>query len=123
MKPASTLLALLLTGCGASPEMWMPASAAVTIGSVAVLGRTPADAAISLLSGKDCSAVRLDQGKSYCRTPVPPPDDPPFCTRSLGVVDCWLDPSAVPGSPRGVADGPSGLTAAQEADRTKGWLF
>ncbi len=114
---------LLLAGCGTSPDVWVPAGAAIGAGSVAVLGRTPIDAVFSVLSGKDCSVVRLDRGQSYCRQADPPPEEPVFCTRSIGVVDCWPNPSAVPGGPRGVADGPDRLTPAQEADRTKGWLF
>ena len=91
------------------------------VGSVAAIQRTPLDAAYSLLTGRDCSVVRLDEGKTYCRPVEPKPAPPEYCTRSLGVVDCWKDPGTVPGHPRGVAEGPSGLTAAQEADRVRTW--
>ena len=40
--------------------------------------------------------MRLDQGKSYCRPIEPPPEPPPYCTRSLGVADCWRDPASLP---------------------------
>lgn len=116
-------LLLLLGGCGASPEQATLVGAAVGIGSIAVLGRTPIDAVLSVVTGRDCSVVRLEKGQDYCREPEPPPAAPPFCTRSLGRVDCWTDPAALPGNPAGVADGPVGLTPAQERDRTKGWLF
>lgn len=49
------------------------------------------------------------------------PEPPPYCTRSLGVVDCWADPDTLPNRPPQVADGPAGLTPAQEANRTRGW--
>lgn len=91
------------------------------IGSIAVIQRSPFDAVYSVLSGRDCSIVRWDQGKSYCRPVEPPPETPPFCTRSLGVADCWLDPASLPDQPRPLADGPSTLTPAQEADRTRRW--
>ena len=65
--------------------------------------------------------VRLDQGKSYCRPVEPPPEPPPYCTRSLGVADCWRDPASLPDHPPEMADGPRTLTPAQEADRTRGW--
>lgn len=122
MKYALPLI-LVLSGCGPTPEQWALGGAALGIGSVAVLGRTPVDAVVSIVTGRDCSVVRLDKGKSYCRPDEPPPDTPAFCTRSLGRVDCWKDPSALPGKPAGVADGPAALTPLQEADRTKGWLF
>jgi hypothetical protein len=108
---------LVLPGCEAATE----GVAAATVGSVAAIGRTPVDAAVSLVTGKDCSVVRLDQHKTYCRPTEPPPDAPPYCTRSLGVVDCWKDPAAMSDLPPEVADGPRGLTPAQEADRTRRW--
>jgi hypothetical protein len=79
------------------------------------------DAVYSAITGKDCSIVRMEQGKSYCRPVEPPPDAPPYCTRSLGVVDCWRDPASLPNRPPEVADGPHVLTPAQEANRTRRW--
>ena len=76
---------------------------------------------IRCVSGKDCSIVRLDQGKSYCRPVEPPPEPPPYCTRSLGVADCWRDPASFPNHPPSLGDGPHTLTPAQEADRTRSW--
>ena len=111
------LPALVLSGCDAAYE----GVAAVTVGSIATIHRTPVDAVVSLVTGKDCSAVRLDQNKTYCRPTDPPPDAPPYCTRSLGVVDCWKDPAAMPDIPPEVADGPRALTPAQDADRTHTW--
>ena len=67
--------------------------AALGIGSIAVIQRSPFDAVYSVLTGKDCSIVRLDQGKSYCRPVEPPPEPQPYCTRSLAVADCWRDPA------------------------------
>ena len=117
LLPPLLMLPLLLGGCDVATE----SVAAVTVGSVAAIGRTPVDAVYSLVTGKDCSAVRLDQGKTYCRPIEPPPEAPPYCTRSLGVVDCWKDPAAVPNLGPDVADGPHTLTPAQEADRTRTW--
>ena len=66
-----------------------------------------------------CSMLRLAKGETYCKALEPPPSPPPFCTRSLGGVDCWSNPEALNGPPvRGVADGPRTLTPAQELDRT-----
>ena len=115
--PLLLLPLLLLTGCEAATG----AVAAVTVGSVSALGRTPIDAGYSLITGKDCSAVRLEQGKTYCRPTEPRPAAPAYCTRSLGVVDCWMDPASVPDLAPEVADGPRGLSPVQEKDRTRSW--
>ena len=70
------------------------------------------------MTGIDCSLVRMQQGRPYCNTQEPPPERPPFCTRSLGTVDCWSNPQALSGPPREVADGPRTLTQEQERLRT-----
>src|SRR5215210_7676918 len=117
--PLPLLLLLLLAACD-------PAGAgvatAVGLGSVAAIGRTPVDAVVSLAKGRDCSVVRLDRGQSYCRPEEAPPAPPPYCTRSLGSVDCWREPPLAIPLPRGVADGPAALSSAQqEAHRTRRW--
>ena len=121
MKKILPLILLALTGCGATDNLAMTVGAAVTVGSVAAIQRTPLDALYSLVTGRDCSVVRLDRGESYCRPVEPKLEPPPFCTRSLGTVTCWADPAAMKGQMTGVADGPAGLTAAQEADRVRRW--
>ncbi|MBU6498786.1 MAG: hypothetical protein KGQ40_09685 [Rhodospirillales bacterium] len=60
------------------------------------------------------------QGAAADPGALPPPA---FCTRSLGVVDCWANPAALNGQPvREVADGPRRLTPAQQRDARRGWL-
>ena len=114
------VLLMLLGGCGADPVTLTAATVGTVAGSVAVIQRTPVDAVYSLASGRDCSAVRLDQGKSYCRPVEPPPAPQPYCTRSLGLADCWIDPK---GQPPQLGDGPTTLTPEQEANRTRRWPF
>ena len=112
------LILLLLAGCGATPEQVVPAAALFSIGSIVVIQRSPFDALYSVLSGRDCSIVRLDQGKSYCRPIEPPPEPPPYCTRSLAVANCWRDLAHFPNLPPQLADGPQTLTPVQEVNRT-----
>jgi hypothetical protein len=116
------LIAILLSGCGATPEQLLTGVTAVGVGSIAIIGRSPFDAAYSTLAGKDCSIVRLEQGKSYCRPVEPPPEPQPFCTRTLGMANCWRDPASLADHPTELGDGPHVLTPLQEADRTRAWL-
>jgi hypothetical protein len=122
MKMIVLAVLLPLAGCG-GPENLIVGGAAVGVGvaSVATIQRTPFDAVFSWWIGRDCSAVRWDRGKTYCRPMEPEPEPPTFCTRSLGSVNCWRDPENLPGHPHGVADGPAGLTREQEADRVREW--
>jgi len=121
MKRVLLLSCLPLAGCGLSTNLAATVGVAAGVGSIATIHRSPADAVYSFFTGRDCSIVRLDEGKSYCRPVEPPPEPPAFCTRSLGSVNCWRDPETVPGHLRGVADGPAVLTPAQEANRVRTW--
>lgn len=121
MRRILLLCVLGLSGCGVDQNLAAAVGSAAVIGSVATFGKSPPDMVYSLVTGKDCSVVRLDQGKSYCRPVEPRPNPPPFCTRSLGVPDCWQDPALLPQPYLGIADGPTTLTPAQEANRTRRW--
>jgi hypothetical protein len=122
MKMLILAVFLPLAGCGGPDNLIAGgAVAGASIVSVATIQRTPLDAVYSWWTGRDCSAGRWDQGKTYCRPTEPAPEVPAFCTRSLGSVDCWKDPDNLPGHPPGVADGPAGLTKEQEADRVRTW--
>jgi hypothetical protein len=111
------LLLLALAGCAEPTGAFAAANAA----SIVAFQRAIPDLVASAVSGKDCSVVRLDQGKPYCRPQEQPPARPPYCTRSLGTIDCWSNPEKLPGPPREVADGPRTLTPEQEANRTRRW--
>src|SRR3954469_13768489 len=103
------LALFLLPGCEAAGPV-AGGLAVTNIGSIMVIGRTVPDAVVSVVTGRDCSAVRLDRGQSYCRPEEPPPAPVPYCTRSLGAVDCWRQPPLAVPLQKGVADGPAGLT-------------
>ena len=110
------LLAAGLPGC-ADAGIGLAAGG---IASVAVLQRSPIDLGVSLVTGKDCSIVRLDRGQTYCAPPVPATTRPQFCSRSLGQVDCWANPEAFTNRPTEVADQPV-PTAEQEKYRLARW--
>ncbi len=116
---ALLILPVALAGCdGPSQALAVGAAGA----SVAIFHRTPIDMIYSSATGRNCSIVNWDRGQPYCKRPEPEPATPPYCTRSLGVVDCWSAPWAMRNLPPQVADGPRALTPAQERDRTAGWL-
>ena len=60
-------------------------SAAVTMGT----DKTLTDHFASMKSGKDCSTVRLEQGRTYCREDEPNPMPEMHCYRSLADVTCY----------------------------------
>ena len=92
---------------------------AANAASVVVFQRSIPDILFSFATGRDCSIVHLDQGKTYCSLPEEARIEP-FCTRSLGVVDCWADPALLPGRYRDVADTPAPLPS-QERWRRAPW--
>jgi hypothetical protein len=116
------VLLVLPGGCGVSQNLAATMAVGANVGSVAAIGRTPADAVYSWWTGRDCSLARLDAGETYCRPVEPPPPAPVFCTRSLARVDCWADADAMKAQGyHGVADGRTVLTPAQEANRVQTW--
>ena len=118
-----SLLALAAAAPLAACGTWagpVGAIAGAGLASVAVIQRTPGDLVASVVTGRDCSLVRLDKQQSYCKPPETTPRTP-YCTHSLGVVDCWIDPQNIALTPRQVEDSPA-LTALQEQDRRRSWL-
>lgn len=89
---------------------------AANAASIVVFQRSIPDILFSFATGRDCSIVHLDQGKTYCSLPEEARIEP-FCTRSLGVVDCWADPALLPGRYRGVADTPAPLPSQERWQR------
>ncbi len=106
-----------LLGCAnAAPAAALLAAEGAT---VAVFGRGIIDVAVSAISGRDCSIVRLDKGQTYCE-PSDRPNPEPFCTRSLGTVDCWDPVIATYMTRPGVGDTPP-PNRAQERYRAARW--
>lgn len=105
MRCAVLLLLFALPGC-AGWEAPVGALAGAELVSVTVFGRGIADIGISAISGRDCSIVRLDAGKTYCAARDPADRPQPFCTRTIGTVTCWEDPALLASPQREVADTP-----------------
>jgi len=119
MRGFATILLLALAGC----QTLVPPL--VTIGAldladVAAFHRTGVDLYLSLKRGRDCSVVHLVDGKRYCTPPEAKPDGQQFCTRTLGLAECFADPATLADHPSALGDAPA-LTEAQEQDRTARW--
>jgi hypothetical protein len=95
------LFLLPLAGCAL--ESALGPAAVLGGASLVFTGKTPLDYFAGAATGRDCSAVRWERHGPWCVEPAPPPGPTPYCTRSLGSVDCWT--ARPPGAAlRGVAD-------------------
>ncbi len=107
----------LLGGCEVS-AVSLGYGLGFNMASLVFIGRTPPDAVISALSGRDCNIVHIDNRRPYCAADEVPPAPPVACTASLGTVDCWQAP------PRGQATlaDQKALTPVQQVNLQQGWL-
>ncbi len=96
------LLALPLGGC--ITDAAIGPVAVVSGASIILTGGTPVDHIASLVTGQNCSIVHLERREPWCAPAYVAPVQP-FCTRSLGAVDCWA--WTPPGSQRQAADPPA----------------
>ena len=60
--------------------------------SVVATDKTITDHAVSYFSGKDCSTVRKETGRSYCEEDELNPTPPVHCYRDLAGVTCYNQP-------------------------------
>ncbi len=105
MRAVTLVVLLALAGCS---EAATGALAGVELASVPVFGRGVVDIGVSAVSGRDCSVVRLDAGKTYCTAREGTDQRPqPYCTRTIGTVTCWEDPGLMPASAPEVGDTPA----------------
>ena len=120
MRPVARVLLLTLPWLAACANWTEPTGAffAANAASVVVFQRSFPDILFSFITGKNCSIVRLDQGKTYCEIPEEA-RYLPFCTRSLGVVDCWVSPAVLPGRYEDVGDAPGPLPVQEKWQRAR----
>ncbi len=105
-----------LAGCGIGAG----ATVAANVVTLTTIHRTVPDALVSLVSGRDCSMVRLDEQKSYCVPKYVPPPPPPYCTQTLGNPECWADPEKLPDHAPQIAEGPYKLTTPAQIASAEG---
>lgn len=107
--PGLVLLAAVCCGLTGCQSFYATSGvfAGMNVAALTTIGRGVPDAIYSAISGRDCSSVRLEQGRGYCVPPEPPPAAGPFCTRSIGASDCWAHPELLADQPRELADAPA----------------
>lgn len=101
------LIPLLASGCVAGVSM--AAAPAMAVGTTAASGKTPVDHLVSLISGKNCSIRRNQQGLTYCLEDEPAVPVRVVCYRTLGDVSCYDRPDPFNGHQQPIA-GDLGVT-------------
>jgi len=66
----------------------------VGLDAISVMGtdKTIVDHAVSLSSGKNCSSLRLEQGRYYCEEDTPEIKTQVYCYNTLGTPTCYDRP-------------------------------
>ena len=105
----ATCLASSALALSACTEIYsiVPRAAVKTVGNFSIIGaglvmatdKTLSDHLVSYQTGKDCSTVRAEQGRTYCREDEPNPMPVVHCYQTLGDVTCYSapDPARKPG--------------------------
>jgi hypothetical protein len=119
MRPVVFLLLLGLAACHPAATPFVVAGG-LEAASVATFHRDGFDLAYSLITRRDCSIVHLEAGERYCKPPEPEPRPQQFCTRTLGMAECFAEPATLADHPSAWGDAPV-LNDAQEKDRTARW--
>jgi len=93
MRKLLLLLPLcVLSACGPLMSASVPGLAQVDVLTVMGTDKTIVDHVVSLSSGKNCSAVRVEKGQYYCEEDEPRIEQNMNCYNTLGEVTCYTRP-------------------------------
>lgn len=104
------LAAVVLISLGACSLF--PPVAAVEGASAVGTGKTFSDHVVSYASGKDCSTVRSNSGRTYCRESESNPMPKVWCYRTLGKPVCYDRPDPYQGNQSKMGDNDHNLDTA-----------
>jgi len=98
MRTILSLLSVCMLGaCGPLVSAGVPGVAQVDLLTVMGTDKTVVDHVVSLSSGKNCSAVRLEKGQHYCEEDEPIIQQNIYCYNTLGSVTCYNRPDPYQG--------------------------
>jgi hypothetical protein len=83
---------IALGACGPLLGSGVPGLAQVDAITVVGTKKTVVDHVVSLSSGKNCSAIRLEKGQHYCEEDEPEIKQNINCYKTLGRVTCYTKP-------------------------------
>ena len=92
LKALYLLPVFILGACGPLASSGVPGLAQVDVLTVMGTDKTIVDHVVSLSSGKNCSAVRLEKGQYYCKEDEPEIQQNIHCYNTLGRVTCYTRP-------------------------------
>ncbi|NQU55812.1 MAG: hypothetical protein HQ513_01165 [Rhodospirillales bacterium] len=95
--------AIIIISLGACTSLYPPISAVEGVSAVGT-GKTLSDHVVSYASGKDCSTVRSNSGRTYCRENEPNPVAKVWCYRTLGKPVCYDRSDPYDGNQRKMGD-------------------
>lgn len=103
--------AVILLLLGACSALYTPIAAVEGISAVGT-GKTFSDQVVSYASGKNCSTVRSNSGRTYCEENEPNPTAKVWCYRTLGKPVCYDRPDPYQGNQRRMGDNDHNLDNA-----------
>ena len=100
MRRAFVIATLLLVSACSNFYSIAPRPLIKTVGNFSIISagvlmatdKTLGDHYASYTTGKNCSSVRLEQGRTYCREDEPNPIPTVHCYRTIGDVTCYAEP-------------------------------
>ena len=94
----------ILSACGPLVSGGVPGAAQVDMLTVIGTDKTIVDHVVSLSSGKNCSAIRLEKGQHYCEEDEPQIQQNIHCYNTLGSVTCYTRPDPYQGRQQKVGE-------------------
>jgi len=101
MRPLFAAIVVLILG--ACSAVFPPAAAVEGVSAVST-GKTFSDHFVSLASGKNCSTVRSNTGRTYCKENERNPTPKVWCYRTIGKPVCYDRPDPYQGNQRKMGD-------------------
>ncbi|MGY9002301.1 MAG: hypothetical protein ACKVG9_00660 [Rhodospirillales bacterium] len=102
----------LLTACSVVPPLALSDWA-----TVGLTEKTIEDHVVSVVSGKNCSTIRTNQGRTYCEEDEKNPEPKVHCYRTIGEVTCYDKPDPHANGHQKVDEAEYNLLGRKNAER------